>query len=61
MGPAATEKQISYLLMLASKIQGTRVGYLSQITCTPLNQRQKRGGMTKAEASAIIDELKALS
>ena len=61
MGPAATEKQISYTLALASKIQGTRVGYLSQVTCVSLNQRQKRGGMTKSEASAIIDELKTMA
>ena len=60
MGSTATEKQISYILTLASKIQGTRVGYLSQVTCVSLNQRQKRGGMTKSEASAIIDELKAM-
>ena len=61
MGPTATEKQISYILTLASKIQGTRVGYLSQATCVSLNQRQKRGGMTKSEASAIIDELKTMA
>jgi len=61
MGPTATEKQISYILTLASKIQGTRVGYLSQVTCVSLNQRQKRGGMTKSEASAIIDELKTMA
>ena len=56
----ATDKQVSYILTLASKIQGTRVGYLSQITCIPLNQRQKKGGLTKSEASAMIEELKAL-
>ena len=61
MGPTATEKQISYILTLASTIQGTRVGYLSQVTCVSLNQRQKRGGMTKSEASAIIDELKTMA
>lgn len=61
MGPTATEKQISYILTLASKIQGTRVGYLSQVTCVSLNQRQKRGGMAKSEASAIIDELKTMA
>ena len=61
MGPTATEKQISYILTLASKIQGTRVGYLSQVTCVSLNQHQKRGGMTKSEASAIIDELKTMA
>ena len=61
MGPTATEKQVSYILTLASKIQGTRVGYLSQVTCVSLNQRQKRGGMTKSEASAIIDELKTMA
>ena len=56
----ATDKQVCYILTLASKVQGTRVGYLSQITCIPLNQRQKKGVLTKSEASAMIEELKAL-
>jgi hypothetical protein len=46
----ATEKQISYILMLAG------VRFLSQVP--GLTQRQRNGGMTKAEASQIIDELK---
>ena len=56
----ATDKQIDYIIALASKAQGGRIGYLSQITAVHLNQRQKRGSITKAEASALIDELKAL-
>jgi len=47
----ATEKQISYILVLAG------VRFLSQVP--GLTRRQKCGGMTKAEASQIIDELKA--
>ncbi len=47
----ATEKQISYILALAG------VRFLSQVP--GLTRRQTTGGMTKAEASQIIDALKA--
>ena len=47
----ATDKQINYILTLAG------VRFLSQIDS--LNRRQKTGGMTKAEASQLIDELLA--
>lgn len=56
MGSLATEKQIDYILSLAE------CKYLSQLYSLhgiPLTQREKSGGMTKAEASAIIDRLKA--
>jgi hypothetical protein len=53
----ASEKQIDYILSLYNSIHGTRHGYLSQ-TDLPLSQREKRGGMTKSEASALIDELR---
>lgn len=47
----ATEKQISYILILA----GAR--FLSQVP--GLSQRERKGTLTKARASQIIDELKA--
>lgn len=56
----ATDRQIDYLLSLASQVQGRTLGYLSQVTCISLTQRETRGGMTRAEASAHISELKDL-
>ena len=56
----STENQDSYILSLASEIQGRPLGYMSQITCIRLTQREKKGGMTKQEASAHITELLAL-
>jgi len=53
----ATDKQISYLLQLAGKVQGDTIAYLSQVRCISLTQREKKGGMTKAEASAHIEAL----
>ncbi|MGH3500284.1 MAG: hypothetical protein ACRDQA_05190 [Nocardioidaceae bacterium] len=58
MGPTATEKQQNYIISLYNQGHGTTHGYLSQCDQLPLSQRQKRGGMTKVEASAIIDQLK---
>ena len=55
-GSLATEKQIDYILALAE------CKYLSQLYSLhgiPLTNREESGGMTKAEASAIIDQLKA--
>ena len=57
MTGTATDKQIDYILSLWNQINGGRAAYLSQ-TDLPLTQREKRGGMTKAEASAIINQLK---
>jgi hypothetical protein len=54
----ATDKQISYIISLYNQIHGTTHGYLSQCKDLLLTQREKRGGMTKAEASAHIDALK---
>lgn len=47
----ATEKQINYIVRLAG------VRFLSQVP--GLTRRQATGGMTKAEASQLIDELLA--
>lgn len=55
----ATEKQEQYIIDLYNRINGTRHGWLSQCKDLPLTQRMKKGGMTKAEASAIIRELQA--
>lgn len=55
----ATEKQVDYLLALYNRVHGTSHGYLSQCRELSLTQREAKGGMTKAEASAHIDELKA--
>lgn len=54
----ATDKQIAYIIALWNRIHNRSVTYLSQ-TDLPLTQRERRGGMTKAEASALISELKA--
>lgn len=55
----ATEKQVSYIISLYNKAHGGGASYLSQCVNLGLNNRQKKGGMTKAEASAIIDDLLA--
>ena len=53
----ATEKQISYIVSLYNQVHGTTHGYLSQCDKLLLSQREKRGSMTKAEASAYIGKL----
>jgi hypothetical protein len=53
----ATKKQESYIIDLYNRKYGTDCGYLSQCRELPLTQREKRGGMTKAEASAYIRQL----
>lgn len=54
----ATEKQIGFIISLYNRVHGTSHAYLYQCTALGLTQREKKGGMTKAEASAIIDQLK---
>jgi hypothetical protein len=56
----ATDKQIAFILSLASKVQDDRVRFLSQVKCIKLSQREARGGMTRVEASEHIDELQDL-
>lgn len=55
----ATDKQIDYILSLWNRLNPSHTARFLSQTDLPLSQRQKRGGMTKVEASAIIDELKA--
>ena len=55
----ATEKQIDFILSLASRVQGSRVRFLSEVDAVWLSQRDRRGHMTKARASEIIDDLKS--
>ncbi|CDP48189.1 hypothetical protein [Propionibacterium freudenreichii] len=55
----ATDKQIDYIVSLWNKLNPAPAARFLSQTDIPLSQRQKRGGMTKVEASAIIDELKA--
>ncbi len=55
----ATPKQISYILQLVNARHGTRHSYLSQArTELGLSSSKIGRGVSKAEASAIIDELK---
>lgn len=58
MTTTATDKQIDYILALANEVTGRRERYLSGHRDTLcLSQRQCRGDLTKAEASAIIKDL----
>lgn len=54
----ATPKQISYILSLVNKHEGTRYAYLSQARHhLGLSSFKVQRGLSKAEASAIITEL----
>ena len=57
----ASEKQIDYILVLASKINGSAINYLDQLSeiGTYLTRKQKQGKITKSEASMLIDDLKS--
>lgn len=56
----ASEKQIDFILTLASKVEGRQIKFLSQLPARfCLSQRERTGGMTKAMASSLIDQLKA--
>lgn len=57
MSATATAKQTSYIIDLYNQAHGTTHGYLSQCARLPLTQREKKGGMTKAEASSYISTL----
>lgn len=62
MSQQATPKQIDHIIRLVNRITGQRFGYISQCdghAGLDLTQREKKGGMTKAEASAHIDALTA--
>lgn len=55
----ATQRQVDYIISLHNQVHGTNASYLSQCHALPLAQRERKGGMTKAEASAHIDQLLA--
>jgi hypothetical protein len=57
----ASEKQIDYILVLASKINGSAINYLDQLSEIGiyLTRKQKQGKITKSEASMLIDDLKS--
>ncbi len=57
----ASERQIDYILDLASKINGSAISYLDQLSEVGiyLTRKQKEGKITKSEASILIDELKS--
>ncbi|ARD42448.1 hypothetical protein [Actinomyces gaoshouyii] len=52
----ATDKQVDYIIDLWNQVNGASAKYLSQ-TDLPLTQREKKGGMTRAEASGYIRDL----
>ncbi len=55
----ASQKQIDYIISLHNQVYGSSAAYLSQCHELSMTQRERRGGMTKAEASAHITHLKA--
>lgn len=59
-GTQATDKQIDYLLSLASKVSGQQYRYLSQARrVLGVSSSQLNRGLTKTEASALIDQMKS--
>lgn len=55
----ASPKQISYIISLANRIDGTRNSHLSQCRHTiGLSSSKAQRGLSKTEASAIIDDLR---
>ena len=56
----ATDKQLDYLLTLANQVNGgTSFRYLSQVRgVLGLSSFQLERGITKPQASALIDDLK---
>jgi hypothetical protein len=55
----ATEKQIDFILSLASRVQDSRARFLSEVDAVWMSQRDRQGKMTKERASEIIDDLKS--
>lgn len=53
----ATDKQINFIINLWNEANDGSASFLSQ-TDLPLTQRERRGGMTGAEASRYIGQLK---
>ncbi|WP_159626746.1 hypothetical protein [Actinomyces sp. zg296] len=52
----ATDRQIDYIIDLWNQVNDGDAKYLSH-TDLPLTQREKKGGMTKTEASGYIRDL----
>lgn len=60
MTTTASAKQISYIISLANRASGDRAAHLSQVAgVIGLSTSKASRGLSMAEASAIIDELKA--
>lgn len=58
-GNGATDSQLDYMLTLANKVNGTSYRYLSQVRdVLGLSSFQLQRGITKPQASALIDQLK---
>lgn len=55
----ATEKQIAFIVSMVNKINGTRFSHLSQVRNHINLSSSGCTRLTKTEASAIIDTLKA--
>lgn len=56
---AMTLAQSNYILKLANQLTGRRAGYLSQVRdVIGVGSMKLQRGLNKAEASAIIDDLK---
>jgi len=56
--PDATPKQVSYIATLLKQKHGRDTINAAIRGEYGLSQREAKGGMTKAEASALIDQLK---
>lgn len=55
---AATDRQIAYIIRLCNQLTGDRAAHLSQVRKVIGISSSKAGrGLSKTEASAIIDEL----
>lgn len=55
---SATPKQLSYIATLLKRKHGRDTINAGISAQYGLSQREAKGGMTKAEASALIDQLK---
>jgi hypothetical protein len=55
----ATPKQMSYIAMLLQRKEGRDTISAGISAKYGLSQREAKGNMTKAEASALIDQLKS--
>lgn len=54
----ANDKQVAYIVALCNKLTGDRASHLSQVrTVIGISSSKAGRGLSKAEASAIIDEL----